>query len=55
MTTTETKENIEVDPDKARQILIDGLKYHEYDGHDMPKRVAREALEALGVPREKQP
>lgn len=39
----------------AIQILRDGLKYHEHDGHDMPKRVAREALEALGVPRDKQP
>ncbi len=32
---------------KARQAIVDGLKYHEFDGHDMPKRVAREALEAL--------
>lgn len=39
----------------AKRILIEGLKYHEYDGHDMPKRVAREALEALGVKQEDQP
>lgn len=39
----------------ARKILVDGLKYHEYDGHDMPKRVARDALEALGVKRDDQP
>ncbi len=39
----------------ARKILSDGLKYHEFDGHDMPKAVARDALEALGVPREEQP
>lgn len=40
---------------KARKILVDGLKYHEHDGHDMPKKVAREALEALGVNRDDQP
>lgn len=39
----------------AKRILIEGLKYHEHDGHDMPKRVAREALEALGVKRDDQP
>ncbi len=39
----------------AKQILIEGLKYHEHDGHDMPKKVARDALEALGVKREDQP
>lgn len=31
------------------------LKYHEHDGHTLPKRVAREALEALGVPQKEQP
>ena len=40
---------------KAKKILIDGLKYHEHDGHDMPKRVVREALVALGVKLEDQP
>lgn len=39
----------------AKKILVDGLRYHEYDGHDMPKRVSREALEALGVKRDDQP
>ena len=39
----------------AALILAKGLKYYEHDGHDMPKRVAREALEVLGMPREKQP
>lgn len=39
----------------ARKILIEGLRYHEHDGHDMPKRVARDALEALGVKRDNQP
>lgn len=41
--------------EKAKKILIDGLKYHEHDGHDMPKRVVREALAALGVDEEAQP
>ncbi len=40
---------------KAIEILSQGLVYHEHDGHDMPKKVARDALEALGVPRELQP
>ena len=40
---------------KARRILIAGLTYHEHDGHDMPTRAARDALEALGVPLEDQP
>lgn len=31
----------------AEKVLIDGFKYHEHDGHDMPKKVAREALVAL--------
>ena len=39
----------------AQKILIDGLAYHEHDGHDLPKRVVREALVALGVPVEDQP
>jgi hypothetical protein len=39
----------------AKRILVEGLKYHEYDGHSMPKKVARDALEALGVKREDQP
>lgn len=39
----------------AKRILVEGLKYHEHDGHDMPKKVARDALEALGVKREDQP
>ncbi len=39
----------------AAKILTAGLEYHEHDGHDMPKKVAREALEALGVPRKDQP
>lgn len=38
----------------AKKILLDGLKYHEHDGHNMPKSVAREALVALGVPLEEQ-
>jgi hypothetical protein len=40
---------------KAIEILTRGLKYHEYDGHIMVKDYAREALEALGVPRDEQP
>lgn len=40
---------------RAIEILVDGLKYHEHDGHNMPKRVARDALEALGIPPSKQP
>lgn len=39
----------------SRRILTDGLRYHEHDGHNMPKRVARDALIALGVPEEDQP
>lgn len=39
----------------AIRILIEGLQYHEHDGHDMPKRVARNALIALGIPEEQQP
>lgn len=39
----------------SRRLLVDGLKYHEHDGHNMPKRVARDALIALGVPEEEQP
>lgn len=39
----------------AKRILIEGLEYHEHDGHDMPKKVARDALEALGVKQEDQP
>ncbi len=41
--------------ERAKKILVDGLKYHEHDGHDMPKRVARNALIALGLPEEEQP
>jgi methylmalonyl-CoA mutase cobalamin-binding subunit len=37
------------------RILVEGLKYHEHDGHNMPKKVAREALEALGVEPDDQP
>jgi hypothetical protein len=40
---------------KAMRILVEGLKYHEHDGHNMPKKVAREALEALGVEPDDQP
>lgn len=39
----------------AKRVLSEGLSYHEHDGHNMPKSVAREALETLGVPREEQP
>ena len=31
----------------AIRVINDGLKYHEFDGRDMPKSVAREALAAL--------
>jgi len=40
---------------EARDILREGLKYHEHDGHNMPKKVARDALEALGIGRDDQP
>jgi hypothetical protein len=40
---------------EAKRVLTEGLKYFEHDGHDMPKRVARDALVALGVPEEEQP
>jgi hypothetical protein len=33
--------------ESASRVINDGLKYHEFDGHDMPKRVAREALAVL--------
>jgi hypothetical protein len=49
------KTDPKVDPNRAKKILIDGLKYHEHDGHDMPKRVARNALAALGVKEDDQP
>lgn len=39
----------------AKRVLLEGLKYHEHDGHNMPKKVARDALEALGVKRDDQP
>ncbi len=39
----------------SRRLLVDGLRYHEHDGHNMPKRVTRDALIALGVPEEDQP
>jgi hypothetical protein len=39
----------------VRRILTEGLKYHEHDGHNLPKRVVRDALAALGVPEENQP
>lgn len=39
----------------AKTILMKGLQYHEHDGHNMPKKVAREALETLGIPRDRQP
>lgn len=39
----------------VKKILIEGLRYHEHDGHDMPKKVARDALVVLGVPLDKQP
>lgn len=37
------------------KVLTDGLVYHEHDGHNMPKSVARRALVTLGVPEEDQP
>jgi hypothetical protein len=40
---------------EAKKILLDGLKYHEHDGHNLPKQVVREALVALGVSLEDQP
>jgi hypothetical protein len=40
---------------KAKAVLIDGLKYYEHDGHDLPKKVVRDALSALGVDRDNQP
>lgn len=40
---------------EAKLVLLDALRYHEHDGHDMPKRAAREALVALGIPKEEQP
>lgn len=36
----------------ATKILAEGLNYHEHDGHDMPKRVARDALAVLRGRRE---
>lgn len=40
---------------EAVRILTEALRYYEHDGHDMPKRAARDALIALGVPEGKQP
>ncbi len=40
---------------RARKILESGLKYHENDGHDLPKHVVRLALEALGLQHKDQP
>ena len=40
--------------DEAIEMLNDGLRYHEFDGHDMPKRWARDALVKLGMPLEEQ-
>lgn len=40
---------------RAREVLEQGLDYHEHDGHNMPKQVARMALAVLGVPFDKQP
>lgn len=45
------KEKVEA----AKKVLIDGLCYHEHDGHNMPKSVAREALVVLGVGLDDQP
>ncbi len=39
----------------VRKILSEGLRYHEHDGHNLPKKVVRDALAALGVPEENQP
>ena len=39
----------------AKSILVEGLRYYAHDGHTMPKKVARDALEALGVKLEDQP
>lgn len=39
----------------ARKVLMDGLTYHEHDGHRLPKRVVRDALAALGIPEDSQP
>lgn len=39
---------------KAIKILSDGLKYPLSSSH-LPKKVASDALAALGVPRNKQP
>lgn len=39
----------------AKIILLAGLKQAEYDGHDMPKRPARDALALLGIPIKDQP
>lgn len=40
---------------KARHILINALKYSQYDGHNMPKDQVRAALVVLGLKRENQP
>jgi len=45
------KSNPKFFPIRESKILTEGLKYYEHDGHDMPKRVARDALKALGVKR----
>jgi hypothetical protein len=55
----ETKKKVVKTNDKrvkaAVKVLVDGLRYHEHDGHGMPKKVARDALAALGMPLDKQP
>lgn len=35
--------------EKAKKTIMEGLKYHEHDGHSMPKLVARAALAELGI------
>lgn len=39
----------------VRKVLIEGLVYHEHDGHSMPKKVVRDALTVIGIPEEDQP
>lgn len=33
----------------AKGVLLHGLRYHEHDGHNLPKSIVRGALDALGV------
>lgn len=39
----------------VRTALLEGLRYHEHDGHDLPKKVVRDVLVLLGVPYDEQP